>query len=661
MRIAPPALPRSRLLLLTLASCAPVAQGAQELTEMSLDQLLDIPVVSASRFEQKSSETPSTVSVVTQDDIRQYGWRTLGEVLRSLRGFYVHYDRGYEYVGTRGFARPQDFNTRVLLLVDGHRMNDAVYDMAYIGTDSIIDLDLVDHIEVIRGPGSSIYGSNALFGVINIVTRTAEQVNGAEVGARLSSHGTVEGRATLGTRFENGAGLLASISGMNGTGPDLFFPEFDSPQTNNGQTSHTDYTRQGRFFARLSQEGLSLTAAASRRNKGMPNGGFGGAFDDRGHTQIDTQAYVDLHYTRNLAADTELSGRAFVADYTYSMPALYGTPSVRNYDEAHGSWYGAEMKLVSALTARNKLVAGLEHQRNRIQRLTNRDEPDVINFDDRRQSERSGAFVQNDFQWTSDLKLSLGARYDWMSHQAGQFSPRLGAVYRSTAQTVWKVQYGSSFRAPNSYESNYGFPGTQRANPDLRPETIKTWEGGVEHYLDSQTRLLATAYMYRLDKLIDQISESRTGPLQYVNSGKTRAHGIELEAERLWRSGVRLRTSLDLQHAHDNRGNDLSNSPRTSAKMNLSVPLPWMSLRLGTEGQWLAGRRTDSGRVPSYGIANLTLLRPMAGDGWEWSASLYNVFDNRFYDPAAYDPGVPSRDRFAQDGRTFRVRAVYHF
>jgi hypothetical protein len=63
-----------------------------------------------------------------------------------------------------------------------------------------------------------------LFGVINVVTRTAEQVNGAEVGARLSSHGTVEGRATLGTRFENGASLLASISGMNGTGPDLFFP-----------------------------------------------------------------------------------------------------------------------------------------------------------------------------------------------------------------------------------------------------------------------------------------------------------------------------------------------------------------------------------------------------------------------------------------------------
>jgi iron complex outermembrane receptor protein len=160
-----------------------------------------------------------------------------------------------------------------------------------------------------------------------------------------------------------------------------------------------------------------------------------------------------------------------------------------------------------------------------------------------------------------------------MSRQAGQLSPRLGAV---TDLGPNRLEGPVRLVLPGAQQlrKQLRLSGTQRANPDLRPETIKTWEGGVEHYLDSQTRLLATAYMYRLDKLIDQISESRTGLLQYVNSGKTRAHGIELEAERLWLSGVRLRTSLDLQHAHDNRGNDLSNSPRTSAKMNLSVPLP---------------------------------------------------------------------------------------
>jgi iron complex outermembrane receptor protein len=87
-----------------------------------------------------------------------------------------------------------------------------------------------------------------------------------------------------------------------------------------------------------------------------------------------------------------------------------------------------------------------------------------------------------------------------------------------------------------------------------------------------------------------------------------------------------------------------------------------MNLRLGAEGQWLSSRKTDAGTsVPSYGVVNLTLLRPIAKDGWQLSASVFNLFDKKFSDPAAPDLGVPTRDRFEQDGRTFRVKAVYHF
>ena len=93
----------SLTLALTLGTAC--AQGADDLTDLPLEQLLDVPVVSASRFEQKASETTAIVSVVSRDDIRQYGWRTLAEVLRSLHGFYTHNDRGYDYVGARGFAR----------------------------------------------------------------------------------------------------------------------------------------------------------------------------------------------------------------------------------------------------------------------------------------------------------------------------------------------------------------------------------------------------------------------------------------------------------------------------------------------------------------------------------------------------------------------------
>ncbi len=649
------------LIALALASLSTAARAERELTELSLDQLLDLPVVSASRFEQKASETPAAVTVVSHDDIRQYGWRTLAEVLRSLRGFYVHNDRGYDYVGTRGFARPQDYNTRVLLLVDGHRVNDAVYDMAYVGTDGLIDLDIVDRIEVIRGPGSSVYGGNALFGVINLITRSGAQVGGTEIGAGVSSHQSAEGRATLGTRFDNGADLLASVSGLNSTGPNLYFPEFDAPATNDGHTSHTDYTRQGRFFARLSQDTLSLTAAASRRAKGVPTGAYGADFNDRGHAYIDAQAYVDLAYARRLSAASELSGRAFVADYSFSLPARYGSP-VRNYDDAHGSWYGAEIKLVSALDARNKLVAGFEHQRNRMQNQRNYDaSPYALYLNDRRHGERSGLFVQDEFQWTSELRLTVGGRYDLVTGQSGQFSPRLGAVYRLSDQTVWRAQYGSSFRAPNVYESYYSLPGVQSASSNLRPETIKTWEAGLEHYLDSRTRLLASAYVYRLNKLIDQVTETTSGLLQYTNIGRTSARGVELEAERLWAGGTRLRGSLDVQHADSSTSAALTNSPRLVGKLNLSAPLPWAGLRLGTEGQWLSARRSDTGRVPAYGIANLTLLRPMAGDRWEWSASIFNLLDNRYHDPAAFDPGIPARDRFQQDGRSFRAKAVYRF
>ena len=293
-------------LLLALAGCSACALGADDLTELSLDQLIDVPVVSASRFEQKASETTAAVSVVTRDDIRQYGWRTVAEVLRSLHGFYTHSDRGYDYVGARSFARPQDYNTRVLLLVDGQRVNDAIYDQAYIGTDGIIDLDIVDRIEVIRGPGSSIYGGNAVFGVINLITRSGAQLDGGELGARISSHNTIDGRASVGKRLDNGADFLASVSGMNATGPALYFPEFDTPANNGGHTAHTDYTRQGSVFARVGIDGLRLTTAASRRTKGVPTGAFGAEFNDRGHAFIDTQSYLAVDYTRALDAATEI-------------------------------------------------------------------------------------------------------------------------------------------------------------------------------------------------------------------------------------------------------------------------------------------------------------------------------------------------------------------
>jgi iron complex outermembrane receptor protein len=111
------------------------ASPSADLTEMSIEDLMNVTVYGASKFDQKLSEAPSSVSIVTADEIKKYGYRTLADIVRTVRGFYLSYDRNYSYIGVRGFSRPGDYNTRILLLVDGHRINDNVYNQAMTGTD----------------------------------------------------------------------------------------------------------------------------------------------------------------------------------------------------------------------------------------------------------------------------------------------------------------------------------------------------------------------------------------------------------------------------------------------------------------------------------------------------------------------------------------------
>ena len=136
-------------------SAAQNPKPVPDLTEMSLEDLMEIEVDSvygASKYLQKVTQAPASISIVTAEEIQKYGYRTLADVLRSVRGFYITYDRNYSYVGVRGFARPGDFNSRILVLVDGHRVNDNIFDQAFLGTDFPVDIDLIDRIEVIRGP-----------------------------------------------------------------------------------------------------------------------------------------------------------------------------------------------------------------------------------------------------------------------------------------------------------------------------------------------------------------------------------------------------------------------------------------------------------------------------------------------------------------------------
>src|ERR1700720_3132374 len=200
------------------------AYASADLTALSLEQLLDVTIVGASKYEQKQGEVAAAVSVITRQEIQSFGWRTLGEGLASLPGVYTTYDRQYSYLGMRGFGLPGDLNTRVLVTINGNRVNDPTFDAGPTGADFPLDMDVIERIEFIPGPGGAVYGQNAMLGVVNVITRNGAGIEGSELEASYKTpQSEHEERASFGRRLDNGVDVLLSVSDMRAHGEDRFF------------------------------------------------------------------------------------------------------------------------------------------------------------------------------------------------------------------------------------------------------------------------------------------------------------------------------------------------------------------------------------------------------------------------------------------------------
>jgi outer membrane receptor for ferrienterochelin and colicin len=194
-------------------------------TDMSLEELMSLSVDTVhgvSGFKQKVTEAPASVTIITSEEIQKYGYRTLADILRNVPGFQVSYDRNYSYLGVRGFGPPGQYNNSIALLIDGHRLNDNIFDSALIGTEFPLDIDLIDRVEIIRGPNSSLYVASAFLGVINIVTKRGQDLAAISVAGDVASYGTYQGRISYGNRLKNGLELLLSGSFYDSHGQGRF-------------------------------------------------------------------------------------------------------------------------------------------------------------------------------------------------------------------------------------------------------------------------------------------------------------------------------------------------------------------------------------------------------------------------------------------------------
>jgi len=244
-------------------------QAPPDLGHLSIEELMKVKVETvygASKFIEQASDAPASITIVTADEIQRYGFRTLAEVLLSVRGFYVIYDRNYTYVGVRGFSRPGDYNARILFLIDGHRDNDNLYDGAYVGTEFPVDINLIDHVEIIRGPGSAVYGTGAFVAVINVVTRRGRDLNGWEISGEGGSWDTSKGQVSFGRRFSNQIETFLSGTFYRSLGHTrLFFPEFSADATNNGIAADADADKSYSLLGDLMRGDFTIHGVTNSR------------------------------------------------------------------------------------------------------------------------------------------------------------------------------------------------------------------------------------------------------------------------------------------------------------------------------------------------------------------------------------------------------------
>lgn len=640
-------------------------EGTEEaIVELSLEELMQVEVVyAASRYEQTLLEAPSAVTIVSADEIEAFGYRTLGDVLSGTRGVFVTYDRNWSSAAIRGFGRPGDVNSRFLLLVDGHRLNDNIFDAASVGGDFPIHLDLIERIEIVRGPTSSLYGTNAFFGVVNVVLRQGADLDGLRLTAEAGSFDTRSTRVDYGRRLDSGLDVLVSASFLDSGGQDHYFSEFDDPGTNNGVADSADREEIEHLFAQVARGGFRLQAVASAREKGVPTASYETVFNDPRTRTTDATDWLAMEYSRPAKRD----GVGFLGrfsynryeeegDYVYDYGEEDDPYLVVNRDRALGDWWGAEFEIVKRLRAGHALVAGVEYRDNVAQEQSNFDEE--VYLDDKRSSHAWASFVQGEVALGDDWKLHAGLRYDHGETVEGPLSPRLALIWLPREASALKLLYGESFRAPNVYELFYhDGEETQKASLRLDEEKISTLEVVWEQKLGSW-RGLVSVYHYEIDDLIDLTTDPSDDLLVFRNLDKVEADGLEVEAEREWRGGLFGRASYAYQEAESVGVEEgLSNSPRHLGTLQLRGTLLDDRLSVGTEIRHMSDRLSLGGGVAgAHTLANLTLSTRLSNDGLRLSLGLYNLLDERYADPASEEH---EQDLIRQDGRSWRLKLTY--
>lgn len=602
-------------------------------------------VITASKMEEHVDKTIATTTVITQDDIAHIGARNLIDVLRLVPGIGITQTQiGIREIEVRGVKTLA--SEKVQIMLNGHPLDHNLQNAGSTWVYDDLPVDTIKRVEVVRGPGSALYGANAFLAVINIITQNAKDLNGVHTSAGWGSFDTQQYRASWGKQFDNSAeaALHFNFTDTNGINSPIA-ADSQSVQGLNSAAPGRSQLTEGRYDLewQLGYQDFKLDGRYINKKTGTFFGAATILSDDR--TQQDYNNYF-LRLSRtwkiqdNFTVDTQIFHDFYRADNIWQVEP---TNFIRNAmeDTRTGGEIQANYHISDAQTVITGFSYSKEQQGNLIDQAgANPAHLTTAPFTtSERIRNRWGLYVEDVWDPLKSVRLTVGARYDRYSDFGGTFNPRMGFNWEFIKNYSLKFSYGTAYRAPAFGELGLVNNAILLGNPALKPEEVKTFETGIVAHPTAGLTTQTTYYHSAINQIISRVPV-QVAISQYDNSGSVVAEGVELEARYDFDGklqGSYITANHVLQHSIQ-LGRQLADVPRHRTNLTAlwAFDNTWSSfahiLIKDSTMRDLGDMRND---VPGYALFDIGLLgKNMFGKKVDVSFNVYNLFDKRYYDPA---------------------------
>ena len=651
--------PRKGLLLLAGIISLPVTASAE---------YLGVMVVTATRTEREISDVPASVSVITEEDIKDSTAKSVDELLQGKAGLYVVHGMGAMSVSTsnkvimRGMGGSTE--ARVLMLIDGVPANEEFDGGIEWNKISIED---VKRIEVVRGAASALYGSNAMGGIINIITKEASDKTQAKVTLGYGSMNTTDNSASLSGR----SGAL----GYRISGGMLKSDGYQPLQEKNIKATSIDKGTERENFRGLLSYDLSDTSSLSISGDYYHNQTTG-TYDIPGHNPFEQKSKsLNAKYSSRLGDGREFSAMLYTKaeDSSYDS-ANYATGYTTNKNDSvsEQNTIGGNLQYTFPLsisgTDNNIVTTGLDFRQGDVEREDTYYDGSGRLIRVKGSQRYAGIYLQDEiFLLNDDLVLNVGGRYDYWKNYDGYnydtaaasvetyfedgatkaFSPKLGAVYHLTPSTSIRGSVGKAFRAPTLYDLYRTYiAGTSiyAPNPNLGPEKVMSYEIGLDQHIGDSANLSISLYHNDAEDFISIVSVAcsvapYTKCFEKQNIGEVSTQGVEMDFDyaisQRWglSANYTYNRSLVEEYSPDPtlEGNLLPYTPEHTGAISLGYTNPTLFNAKATV-RYVGKRYSDDqneDEYNSYALVDLHVSKDL-GEHYNLSLNINDLFDDGY-------------------------------